>query len=136
MELAHRAQQLAAPVRLLLKKYAAAAALAFAKNGSTAGDTPIPGYARTPVPGHNAADDGDDVGETVAVADNDAETEGEAPTDADTDGDAALLGVIDEVGVSDAEKEGGAVGARKTDEFDATKGDMGAEAAKKAALML
>ena len=120
MELVHRAQQLAAPVALLLKKYAATAALALARNGSTTGDTPIPGYARMPVPGQYAADDGDGVGEIVVVTDKDAETEGEARTEADKDGDADLLGVIDEVGEGDREKDGGAVGARKNELLDAT----------------
>ena len=59
------------------------------RDGSSAGGTPTPGYARSPVPLHSGGDDGDGVGEPVAdtdeltVIDHDAV----ALTDGDTDGE-------------------------------------------------
>ncbi len=57
-------QQLAAPLPPLVN----------ARDGSSAGDTPTPGYARSPVELHSGNDDGDVVGEPLA--DIDALTDG------------------------------------------------------------
>ena len=118
LSMAQKEQQLATSVPLL-----------FARNGSSAGDTPTPRYARSPVPLHSGADDGDTVtvtdAEKVRDAETDAETEADTVTDAitdgDTDDDGETLGEKDELGVGDIEKDGGAIGARKTDVFDAKK---------------
>ena len=140
--MAQKVQQLATPVPL-----------AAAKDGSSAGDTPTPGYARSSVPLHSGSDDGDMVAETVTDKDADAETEAEteadaeteaeteadtvaeAVTDGDTDDDTVTLGATDELGVTDIEKDGGAVGARKTDVLDATKARLLVMARLRVALM-
>jgi hypothetical protein len=76
-KLAHKLQQLAAPVPM-----------AFVSDGSSAGDTPTPGYARKAVPLHSGRDDGDGVGEALADTDGLALTENDDVTLTDdvTDG--------------------------------------------------
>jgi hypothetical protein len=51
------------------QQLATLAELAFAKDGSSAGGTPTPGYARNPVPLHSGSDDSDGVGEPLAATD-------------------------------------------------------------------
>ena len=70
LRLAQKVQQLATPVPL-----------AAAKDGSSAGDTPTPEYARSPVLGHSGSDDGDPV--AVNDTDKDADAETEAETEAE-----------------------------------------------------
>ena len=82
------------------QQLATLAALAFARNGRSAGDTPTPGYARSPVFLHSGSDDGDGVGETVAATDE--------LRVADCDIDALTDGVI--VGVA-----GGGAGATRVE---------------------
>ncbi len=98
LSMAQKEQQLATSVPLL-----------FARNGSSAGDTPTPRYARSPVPLHSGADDGVADTDTVRDATTDAETDG------DTDDEAMRLGEMEELGVTDIENDGGALGAIKTD---------------------
>jgi len=94
------------------QQLATLAALAFARVGSNAGGMPTPGYARSPVPSvplHSGADDGVADTDTVRDATTDAETDG------DTDDEAMRLGEMEELGVTDLENDGGALGAIKTD---------------------
>jgi hypothetical protein len=71
------------------QQLATLAALAFAKDGSSAGGTPTPGYARSPVPLHSGSDDSDGVGEPLADTDELRVT--------DCDVDALTDGVIEGV---------------------------------------
>ncbi len=102
LSMAQKKQQLATSVPLF-----------FTRNGSSAGDTPTPRYARSPVPLHSGADDGDIV--TVTDAENVRDAETDAETDGDTDNEAMRLGEMEELGVTDIENDGGALGAIKTD---------------------
>lgn len=46
--------------------------LAAGRVGRSAGGTPTPGYARSPVPLQSGTDDGDDVGDGLVLCDSDA----------------------------------------------------------------
>jgi len=100
-------QQLAAPLPPLVN----------GRDGSSAGDTPTPGYARSPVELHSGSDDGDTVGVIVVATDADAVTEAETEADIEVDivVDAARLGEMVLLGLIVIENDGGAKGARKTD---------------------
>ncbi len=107
LKLAQKLQQLAAPLPPLVN----------GRDGSSAGDTPTPGYARSPVELHSGNDDGDTVGVIVAATDADAVTEAETEAEIEVDivVDAARLGEMELLGLIVIENDGGAKGARKTD---------------------
>ncbi len=72
------------------QQLATLAALAIARDGSKTGDTPTPGYARSPVPLQSGNDDGDCVGEPLPDTDELRVTD--CDVDALTDG--VIVGVV------------------------------------------